>query len=144
MITIYPFDNVIKFILANQISEGKIEYMDLTNMGEIKLVIKNQNISTEATLFSESGEIDLSKGFLVFKLVSGKINDVRRIYDSGVNVFYIISTQQNTSSVIYSGLYKIYDSIVLKYCQFIIISKTRDLITIVKFQHAETLKMQKI
>ncbi len=111
MITIYPFDNVIKFILANQISEGKIDYMDLTNMGEIKLVIKNQNISTEATLFSESGEIDLSKGFLVFKLVSGKINDVRRIYDSGVNVFYIISTQQNTSSVIYSGLYKIYDSL---------------------------------
>lgn len=56
-------------------------------------------------------KIDLSKGFLVFKLVSGKINDVRRIYDSGVNVFYIISTQQNTSSVIYSGLYKIYDSL---------------------------------
>ena len=26
-------------------------------------------------------------------------------------MFYIISTQQNTSSVIYSGLYKIYDSL---------------------------------
>ena len=111
MITIYPFDNIVKFILANQISDGKIDYMDLTNMGEIKFVIKNQNISIDASLFAESGEIDLSSGFLVFKIVSSKINDIRRVYDSGVNVFYITSTQQNTSSVIYSGLYKIYDSL---------------------------------
>ena len=111
MITLYPFDNIIKFIIASQISDNKIDYMDLTNMGEIKLTIKNQSLLVDMALFVESGEIDLSRGFLVFKLVSGKINDVRRIYESGSNVFYITSTQQNTTSVIYSGLYNIYDSI---------------------------------
>jgi hypothetical protein len=111
MIVLYPFDNVIKFIIANQIKDDKIDYMDLTNMGEIKFNIKNQSISVEASLFSETGEIDLSKGFLVFKIVSSKINDIKRVYDSGINLFYITSTQQSTTSVIYSGLYKIYDSI---------------------------------
>ena len=104
MITLYPFDNVVKFVIASQINDNKIDYMDLTNMGEIKLIIKNQSLSVDVTLYAESGEIDLSKGFLVFKVVSSKINDIRRIFDSGVNVFYITSTQQNTTSVVYSWI----------------------------------------
>jgi len=111
VIILYPFDNIIKFIIASKIEDNKINYMDLTNMGEIKLTIKNQSLLVDMNLYSESGEIDLSRGFLVFRLLSGKINDVRKIYDSGINVFYITSTQQNTTTVIYTGLYKIYDSI---------------------------------
>lgn len=111
VIIIYPFDNVFKIIIAKQISDdGSVEYMDLTNMGEIKMIMKNQNITVESNLYNESGEIDLSKGFLSFKITSGKINDIRKVYDSGSNVFYITSTQQNTTTVIYSGLYRIYDS----------------------------------
>lgn len=111
MILLYPFDNILKFIIATKVEDNKIDYMDLTNMGEIKLVIKNQSLSSEMSLYVESGEIDLSRGFLVFRLVSSKINDVRKIYDSGINVFYITSTHQNTTTVIYTGLYTIYDSV---------------------------------
>lgn len=111
VIVIYPFDNIFKIIIAKQINDnGTVDYMDLTNMGEIKMVIKNQNTTVESNLYNETEEIDLSKGFLSFKITSGKINDIKKIYDSGSNVFYITSTHQNTTTVIYSGLYMIYDS----------------------------------
>lgn len=110
MITLFPFDNIVKFIIARNISNA-IDYIDLTSMGEINIVIKNQSLSVEMGLYSESDEIDLSKGFVVFRILSSKMNDIKKIYDSGTNVFYITSRQQNISSVIYSGLFKMYDSL---------------------------------
>jgi hypothetical protein len=110
MIKVYPFDNVFKFVIANQVVNGRVEYLDMTNLGEIKMVFRNQNISAECGLFVESGENNLATGFVVFKLSAGKIPDVRKVSESGINVFYITSTQQSTTTVIYSGLFKIYDS----------------------------------
>lgn len=123
-ILIYPFDNIVKFILASDVDntpvsreDGSIttivapKYMDLTNMGEVKMVIKNQQLTSEFLLYMETGEVNLELGVLVFKIPSSKINDLRKIYDTGINVFYITTTQQNTTSVIYSGLYRIYDNI---------------------------------
>jgi hypothetical protein len=111
MIILYPFDNIITFTIASQVVDNTVNYMDLTNMGAISMTIKNQSLSVDIPLYSESGSVDLSRGYLVFKLVSTKINDVRKIYNSGINVFYITSTQQSTTTtVIYSGLFKIYDS----------------------------------
>jgi hypothetical protein len=125
-ILINPFDNIIQFIVARDVSSDQQmvdagngarieyvkspEYMDMTNMGEIKLVIKNQQLSVETNLYMASNQIDLSKGQVVFKIPASKINDIRKIYDSGINVFYITSNQDNGVSVIYSGLFLIYDS----------------------------------
>lgn len=113
MLTVYPFDNIFKFVIAQEISRdlSQIQYMDLSNLGEIKLIFKNQNLSVDCPVFTETGENDLSIGFVVFKLTAAKIPDLRKIYDSGVNVFYITSTQLSTTTVIYSGLFKIYDSV---------------------------------
>lgn len=108
-ILIFPFDNIVNFILATGV-DSQPKYMDLTNMGEIKLVIKNDQILTEFPLYSESGEINLSIGQIVFKISKNKFTDIKRIFESGINVFYITSTSQNITTVIYSGLYKIYDS----------------------------------
>ena len=111
VIILYPFDNIVTFTIASQVVDGQVSYMDLTNMGAIGMTIKNQSLSVDVPLYSESGSVDLSRGYLVFKLVSTKINDVRKIYNSGINVFYITSTQQSsTTTVIYTGLFKIYDS----------------------------------
>ncbi len=110
MLKVYPFDNVFKFIIASQVSGGQIQFLDMTNLGEIRLVFRSQTITADCGLFVESGENNLSTGFVVFKLSAGKIPDIRRIAESGINVFYITSTQQSTTTVIYSGLFKIYDS----------------------------------
>jgi len=110
-ILIYPFDNIVKFVIARNIGAGVVEYMDMSNLGEIKLVFKNPNISVESQLFAESGENNLTTGFVVFRVNSSRIPDLRKIYDSGVNVFYITATQQSTTTVVYTGLFKIYDTI---------------------------------
>ncbi len=110
-ILVYPFENVFKFIVARNIASGVVEYMDMSNLGEIKLVFKNQNLSVECGLFSESGDINLTTGFLVFKLNGSRVPDLRKIYESGVNVFYITTTQQSTTTVVYTGLFKIFDAV---------------------------------
>jgi hypothetical protein len=123
-IVIYPFDNIVKFIIASDIDNSQVlspsgtigtvtapRYMDLTNMGGIKMIIKNQQLSEEFNLYMESGEVNLELGVVIFKIPTSKINNLRKISDSGINVFYITTSQENTTSVIYSGLYKIYDSI---------------------------------
>lgn len=108
-ILLYPFDNVVKFSIANG-TAAKPEYFNMTGISEIKLVFKNDKNQFEFPLFTESGDIDLTIGQIVFKIPLNRFNDVKKIYDSGINLFYIVGTSQTTTSVIYTGLFKIYDN----------------------------------
>lgn len=123
---IQPFDNVIvvkvaRDVTSEQTSSGSAiqvsgrtqlvpEYLDMSGMGEIKFVVKNTQLSFEAPLYFASNQVDLVNGITVFRIPASKINDLRRIYDSGINVFYITGTTDTGTTVIYSGLYFIYDS----------------------------------
>lgn len=125
-LVLYPFDNVIQLIIAQDVSSeqttndsgngGIVEfttaplYMDMTNMGEIKMVIKNSQTSVENTLYMASNQVDLASGVVVFKIPGSKMNDIKKIYDSGFNVFYITGTLDSGTTVLYSGLFVIYDS----------------------------------
>ena len=114
VILLKPFDNVIKITVASQITTQNNtqtpQYMDMTSLGQIQLVFKNSTITSSFDLFQNTGEIDLANGTVVFMIPTNKILDIRKIYDSNTNVFYITSTQQNLTTVIYSGLFKMYDS----------------------------------
>ena len=107
-ILLYPFDNVVKFSIATGTNE-KPEYFDLSGFNEVKLVIRNDKSRVDFPLFIESGDIDLATGQVAFKITQGKFGEIKRIYTSGVNVFYITGKNQATTSVIYTGLFKIYD-----------------------------------
>ena len=125
-LVLQPFDNIIQFIVAQDVSNdqqsvdagngAKLQYvaaplyMDMTNMGEIKLVIKNDKLSVESKLYMASNGVDLNKGVVVFKIPASRMNDVKKIYDSGTNVFYITSSQDSGTVVVYSGIYIVYDS----------------------------------
>ena len=108
-ILLYPFDNVVKFSIATG-PDSKPEYFNLTGISEISFVIKNDQNQITFPLFTESGDINLAIGQIVFKVTQGRFNEIKKIYDSGVNVFYITGKSQSTTSVIYTGLFKIYDS----------------------------------
>jgi len=109
-IKIYPFDNMILFVIASG-SNIQPNYLDMTGLGEIKLVFKNDTAMEEFSLMSESSDIDLKMGTVVFKIPQNKVMSIKRIYESGVNIFYITSTNQNNTSVVYTGLFKIFDSL---------------------------------
>ena len=122
---IQPFDQLIQFILAKDVSGEQRgvnagngtsteyvkapEYMDLSNMGEVKLVFKNTKNSVEFKLYTQTQQIDLSRGQIIFRISQNKINEIRQIYDSGINVFYITTTSNTLTTVAYSGLFTMFD-----------------------------------
>lgn len=108
-ILLYPFDNIIKFYIATG-PDSKPEYFNLTGISEISFVIKNDQNQITFPLFTESGDINLAIGQVVFKVNQNRFNEIKKIYDSGINVFYITGKSQSTTSVIYTGLFKIYDN----------------------------------
>ena len=108
-ILIYPFDNIVKFIIAMG-TNNQPDYLDLSGFNEVKMVIKNDANSYDFPLLTSSGEIDLKMGQVVFKISESKFLNVKKIYDSGVNLFYIIGSNGSNNNVIYTGLFRIYDS----------------------------------
>ena len=118
-------DNVIKLIIAQDVSEDQVSvddgngvsfqysskpvYMDMSNMGDVNFVIQNDSISVKVPLFWTSNVIDLTHGSIAFKIPQTRMNDVKKIYDTGNNAFYITSTLDNVSTVVYSGLFTTYD-----------------------------------
>jgi len=108
-ILFYPFDNVFKFSVATGLPT-KPEYFNMTGFDEVKFVIKNDKSEVSSPLYTETGQVDLKIGQLVFKIPQAKFSEVKKIHDTGVNVFYIIGTSKGITSVVYTGLYKIYDS----------------------------------
>jgi hypothetical protein len=107
-IVIYPFDNVIKFVLADG-TPTTPNYLNMTGLGEIKMVFKNTTDVVEIPLYSET-EINLAIGQIAFKITESKVSTLRKIENSGINIFYITSTNQGLSTAIYTGLYKLYDT----------------------------------
>jgi hypothetical protein len=105
----YPFDNVFKFSVATGLPTQP-EYFDMTAFDEVKFIIKNDKGEVSASLYTETGQVDLKIGQLVFKIPQAKFSEVKKIHDAGVNVFYITGSSKGITSVIYTGLYKIYDS----------------------------------
>jgi hypothetical protein len=108
-ILIYPFDNIVKFIVADG-TNSQPNYLDLTNFTEIRLTFKNDTKTVDIPLFVESGDINLKLGQLIFKISESKYNDIKNIYQVN-NLFYIIGSNGYNNNVIYTGLFKIYDSI---------------------------------
>lgn len=108
-IMINPFDNIFKFSIATGTPDAP-KLFDLTGFSEIKFVIKDDKGEVSFPLFTQSGDIDLKSGNIVFKITQTKFSDIKRIYLTGNNIFYIIGSSGGSNFVIYSGLFKILDS----------------------------------
>jgi hypothetical protein len=109
IVNLYPFDNVLKFIIATGTPEAP-QYFNLTSFSEIKFVIRNDDINIDFPLYAQAPENDLSVGNISFKVSQSKYAEIKKIYNRGVNVFYITGLSQDTTSVIYTGLFKPYDN----------------------------------
>ena len=107
-ILIYPFDNIVKFIVADG-TNTQPNYLDLTNFTEIKLTFKSDKKTIDIPLFVESGDVNLKLGQLIFKIGESRYNDIKNIYQVN-NLFYIIGSNGYNNNVIYTGLFLIYDS----------------------------------
>lgn len=108
-IQLYPFDNIVKFIIATG-DNATPNYLDMSGLGEIKLVFKNDLSTIDFPLMVEAPDIDLKMGQVVFKVNQSKFQSVKKIFTSGVNLFYITATNQSTTTLVYTGLFQIFDT----------------------------------
>jgi hypothetical protein len=109
IIILYPFDNIITFTIANG-NDNKPDFLNMTGYGDIKLTFKNDSKTFDFPLYTDSGSVNLTLGQLSFKVTENKFTDIKKLYESGINLFYITSEIQSVKSVVYSGLFKIYDN----------------------------------
>jgi hypothetical protein len=108
-ILLYPFDNVVRFSIASGLSTSPA-YFDLSRFDQIRLTFKSDKTEVSFPLYIEAGVVDLKGGQCVFKVTQNKFQDIKKIYDSGINIFYITGTSKSNTSVIYTGLFKIFDN----------------------------------
>lgn len=109
-LVLYPFDNIVKLVIATMIEDNRVDYMDLSSYNEIRMVFKNDFTNIEFDLYMNSGSVDLKNGVLIFKISENKIRDIKKMYEFGINTFYITTSSNDVKTSIYSGLFKIFDS----------------------------------
>jgi len=114
LINVFPFYYIINFVIALDFTvtfdtASQIQYLDMSGMNDIKMEFKNSAIDVNVPIYRDA-ENNLEIGQVVFKIPKNKIPDIRKIYESGINVFYITTTTDDVTTVIYTGLYKMYDS----------------------------------
>lgn len=107
-VLIYPFENILKFVIADG-QPTSPKYYDLTAMGEVKLQFKSDADLVEVPIYSEA-QMDMKNGQVAFRIQETKVPTLKKIYQSGVNLFYITTTAQSMTSVLYTGLFKIFDN----------------------------------
>jgi hypothetical protein len=129
ILLIKPFDTYIKLYLFNTGSSAttntgitasfgtgtasQIETIypfDLTSYGTINLTFKNSQYQYDFPLYTNNADVDVSKGIVAFLVPSSSVSNLRNLIINGPSPFYITSTVQNSTSVIYSGLFDLYDS----------------------------------
>lgn len=109
VIKIYPFDNILKFVIATGDSTAP-NYLDMSGLGEIKIVFKNDSAKEEFPIMTQSNEINTAGGVIVFKIPESRFLSIKKIFSTGNNIFYITATNAGGSTQVYNGLYQIYDT----------------------------------
>ena len=107
-VVLYPFDNVVQFVIATGTAQSPT-YLDLSRFRELKLSFRTDQTEQSFSIYTEAND-DLTQGFITFKIPQSKYTEIKKIYNQNVNVFYITGISQNTNSVIYTGLFKVYDN----------------------------------
>lgn len=114
-IVLYPFDNVIGFQIARLVNEdGTPELIDLNGLTPLRFHIKSPNLDESSEIYFQAGDaIDLSNGRVVFRFSEQQVRNIIPLFESGYRQFYITTSREGSASertVLYSGLYILYDS----------------------------------
>jgi hypothetical protein len=103
-LTIYPYDNIIKLIIGTQIGAGIGPYA--IPDGNIIFSVKSDSRQVDVPLWTDSSEVDLTNGTLIFRITEQNAKDMTAIYNLGWTSFYVTVRTSSTSTVLYTGQFK--------------------------------------
>lgn len=115
-IIINPFDNYIKFLLAEDVeSDGTATPYNLSKILEnstLSLIIKNDTLVVEKNIFQETDQNDYENGIVVFKIEENEVSSIRKIAKDNKDWFLVIkSTNTNVRTLLYSGKFVMFDEV---------------------------------
>jgi len=108
-IKINPFDNIILFNIATG-TDASPSALDLSKLGTIKLVFKNDSKYIEFPLYTTSNSNNLEIGQVTFNIKESSFGDIKTVYKANNNLFYIVSSNNGINTNLYTGLFKIVDN----------------------------------
>jgi hypothetical protein len=115
IVYLYPFDNIInlKIIEFVGVGDSMAEFpYDLTKLENLKLTIKSDKKDLDFEIYKDSSENDLENGKVVFKIGEGKYQDIKKISNSGYDLFYVNGIDENgVKQIVYSSFFLPWDSV---------------------------------
>ncbi len=98
-----PFDNIFKLKIAKNVTDNNYEPFSINSSNVIvQLVFKSDTNEVKIPLYTETNEVDLNSGILIFKILSSQINIISNINKINNN-FYITLLSNEIESLLYSG-----------------------------------------
>jgi len=107
-IGIKPFDNIIRFHIAAK-TDTSLEFLDLTNCQDLKIVFKNSNNNFEFGQYLDERSAP-KIGVCQFRIPESRFLDIKNLKKSDGALFYITTTNQGVTTTIYVGLFDTLDS----------------------------------
>ena len=114
IVYLYPFDNIINLKIIQFVEDiGMTETpYNLTTLSNLKLTIKSDKKDLDFDIYRDSSENDLENGKVVFKIGEGKYQDIKRISNSGYDLFYVNGVDENgIKQIVYSSFFLPWDSV---------------------------------
>jgi len=115
IVYLYPFDNIINLKIIQSVgdSDGMVENpYNLTALENLKLTIKSDTKDLDFDIYRDSSENDLENGKVVFKIGEGKYQDIKKISNSGYDLFYVNGVDENgIKQIVYSSFFLPWDSV---------------------------------
>jgi len=108
-IAIVPFDNIFQFKIIQPDPLATFKYVDLSSYDTLELTIRSDKKTITIPIFRDI-ENNLVDGEVCFKIIEDKYADIKKIYNSGFNTFYINGLLNANRMIIYTGLFLPWDN----------------------------------
>lgn len=109
MITLYPTDNILKFVVAQGIDQTKITPYQVPSNTQVLLIFKGDTQTLEIPLYAESKEVDITNGVLVFKIAETQVPQLRILLERGNNKFMLVLRGvTGITTLLYPGFFEVY------------------------------------
>ena len=108
-IPLFPFDNAFKFNIISPDGLNNYLPLDLSQYDDVKFVFKSDKKTLKIDQYKDSDQNDLVNGSIVFRILQDKSSEIKKIYSTGFNTFYITGTLNNTEDIIYTGFFQPWD-----------------------------------
>lgn len=110
LISLTPFDNILKFRIAEKTGNGLKNMSFPVSNSIIQLVFKSSTADLRIGLYMESNEVNLTQGILVFKISALDYNTLKKVFETNHN-FYITIISNSIETSIYDGKFTLLEEV---------------------------------